>query len=788
MKKVDWASAIEHFKEAIKDKDKDKKKQRKYGVIFIEYFPHREMGICYFQSGDLKRAKDELSISLMQASSKRALKYVGLIEQVERQDNNTVISNDKLRPEKTKPIIEPYVDWYDLFLKGMKEMQQSDWFTAVKYFKKAIEINDKDKKNVKVRKDMKADYFPHREIGICYYNLGDYEIALSELKKSFKETSSQRAKTHINLINERNSQFVKTEKREKIEKYKDEKTDADSVKGQRSNVPSFPAELIISGQKFVEPSGNNALDSEENANILLTLKNRTNYPGDVEVRLTPLTEARGINVVRDIKVGIIKGLEEKKISIPIIAEKDLPNQEVTFRLEVKENYYRLDPAPFLITFKTIEYEKPKLAVILRDFVDKKEISPSNNENGQVEAMEMIKVEISIQNIGGGVAKGVKSRIEFQRVDEGSIFPRTIDGEPMSEIDMGDLKKGEFKRIPFLFFTNTFYKHSDIRFTISTSDSKQISNVEKEIVLPMGIQIQKEKEFRIEQLESGNIEIIAEKSKIIDVDNVPVHEDILNSQKNRLAVIIGIEDYRYNEKATYKKRDATVMYKYMKNLLGIPEKNIWFEINDGATKAQLDYVFNDKDGWLKKRVKQGISEIFVYLAGHGYPDVETNTAYFIPQDVRAEQATYGIALNDIYRKLGNMGSKNVIMFVESCYSGLSADHRQLVSNINPVKVKVRYPEIQGKNLVVITAASGQQVSSNSDDLRHGVFTYHLLKGLKGEADLNKDDQIDIGELWEYLEKNVPEEALNLDREQNPLIFPNVELLKENTLLNFKILGK
>ena len=42
----------------------------------------------------------------------------------------------------------------------------------------------------------------------------------------------------------------------------------------------------------------------------------------------------------------------------------------------------------------------------------------------------------------------------------------------------------------------------------------------------------------------------------------------------------------------------------------------------------------------------------------------------------------------------------------------------------------------------------------------------MKGMQGDADINKDNQITIGELGEYIKENVPEMAGMLDREQTP----------------------
>jgi uncharacterized caspase-like protein len=67
--------------------------------------------------------------------------------------------------------------------------------------------------------------------------------------------------------------------------------------------------------------------------------------------------------------------------------------------------------------------------------------------------------------------------------------------------------------------------------------------------------------------------------------------------------------------------------------------------------------------------------------------------------------------------------------------------------------------------VITASDISE--SSFEDTRwgegHGVFTYFLLKGLKGEADKNHDGVVTAGELFAYLRQVVPEAT---NGKQNP----------------------
>lgn len=60
------------------------------------------------------------------------------------------------------------------------------------------------------------------------------------------------------------------------------------------------------------------------------------------------------------------------------------------------------------------------------------------------------------------------------------------------------------------------------------------------------------------------------------------------------------------------------------------------------------------------------------------------------------------------------------------------------------------------------------------LRHGLFTYYLLRGLKGEADANLDGEVTLGELAAFLGQAVPAAARsNFRQEQRPLIFPPID---------------
>ena len=71
-----FEEAVKDFNAAIRKRDKDQRMARTYGMHFVDYFPHRELGIVQYQTGNLEAAKEELSLSLSQYPTSKARFYL----------------------------------------------------------------------------------------------------------------------------------------------------------------------------------------------------------------------------------------------------------------------------------------------------------------------------------------------------------------------------------------------------------------------------------------------------------------------------------------------------------------------------------------------------------------------------------------------------------------------------------------------------------------------------------------------------------------------------------------
>ena len=67
-----------------------------------------------------------------------------------------------------------------------------------------------------------------------------------------------------------------------------------------------------------------------------------------------------------------------------------------------------------------------------------------------------------------------------------------------------------------------------------------------------------------------------------------------------------------------------------------------------------------------------------------------------------------------------------------------------------------------------ASAPEQIASSSPDLKHGIFSYYLMKGMEGEADQNKDGAITVQEMQSYLSDSVGRKAMSLSRTQQPQV--------------------
>lgn len=527
---------------------------------------------------------------------------------------------------------------------------------------------------------------------------------------------------------------------------------------------TFPPDLYIENLKFSEPSLNKALDGLEKGNIQFDLVNKGRGNAyDIEVNISPLTSSKNLSFKTKTEIDKILKKDRKKISIQISADISVKDLFREFRIEVTEsNGFGADPAK--ISFETLAFAAPNLKIEQIAIDDNEDAEGEGfsygNGNSTIEPNESIEVTAYVQNFGEGIATNVKAKIivtsnnrDITYPDEGKIF------------NLGDIESGDYRKVEFYFYTSRRYDEKNIPLSIELTENTgefgktsdlglKLGNRTKNIVDVQVAKIHKKKKTKMKELD--NIVALSDVDKNIPETNI--------DGKNTLAIIIGIEDYKYAPTVDFASNDARVFYQYSKSVFGIPERNIYYRINDGATSGEFNKIFAD-DGWIARRLKKDQTDVIVYYSGHGAPDTKSEKGYLIPHDIDPNYANTGVSLDFIYSSLSKLQAKSVTLFIDACFSGESRSKEMLIAGIRPISVKIKNPILTTENMAVFSASRGEQYSASYPEKQHGLFTYFLLKGLKGKAK-GSDKKITLDELQQYIYENVSQTAGYLDKEQNP----------------------
>jgi hypothetical protein len=254
----------------------------------------------------------------------------------------------------------------------------------------------------------------------------------------------------------------------------------------------------------------------------------------------------------------------------------------------------------------------------------------------------------------------------------------------------------------------------------------------------------------------------------DVDELPIMQAKPN--KNAYAIVIGVEKYRQKlPKADFADNDARVMAEYLTKVMGYPEENIVTLINDRALKSDLEKYIGK---WLPNNVEKD-SSVFIYYSGHGAPNPKTGDAFLVPYDGDPSfiEET-GYPLKRLYAKLDMLQAKEIIVVLDSCFSG-AGGRSVLAKGARPLVMNMDKQIFHSDRIAILSASSGSQISSTYDEKGHGLFTYFLLKGIKNEDVIKPDGSIAISDLFSYLKPQVERIARKqFNNEQTPqLIAPN-----------------
>lgn len=236
---------------------------------------------------------------------------------------------------------------------------------------------------------------------------------------------------------------------------------------------------------------------------------------------------------------------------------------------------------------------------------------------------------------------------------------------------------------------------------------------------------------------------------------------VNSQTDdkTFVVIVSNENYKHEESVPFARNDGEVFKVYCQKTLGIPEDHIRFAPD--ATLGEMNFAIY----WLGNMLKafDGEGKAIVYYSGHGMPDESGKEAYLLPVDGFSQSTEGALSTKSLYKKLGEMNSKHIVVFLDACFSGAKRDGKMLASS-RGVAIKAKTDPVSD-NTVVFSAAQGDETAYPFKSQRHGLFTYYILDKMQQSG-----GSTTLGELSDYVTLNVKRKAVveNNGKSQTPTV--------------------
>lgn len=510
-----------------------------------------------------------------------------------------------------------------------------------------------------------------------------------------------------------------------------------------------PANLVILDNTitFADVTGNSAIDASETCYLNFMVENRGNGVGKGCIAKV---ETSGTNTdisISDVALGDIVAGEKRQVRIPIKAGINAQDGNVNLKVEVTEQM-GFGSNAYETVIATKSFVAPKLQIV--------DYSITSDGSDQLQKKKPFDLQVMLQNTQYGWAENVDVQIQLPK----DVY--RVSGDAVMSFKR--LAPGDAESLVYSLVVSNDYPDTEVPIQIHLKEKYGKYAEDRTINLAINQAMASNKIVINEQKsESGDIQI-KQFGSAVD-KNIPKAD---SKNKNTFVLIIANEDYKQVAAVPYARNDGNIFMQYCNRTLGIPEKNIQFLQN--ATLNDIRMGINKLEN-ITSAFETEAPRVIVYYAGHGVPDESSKTAYLLPVDGSGTDYSTGYKLDDLYAALGSLPAARVMVFLDACFSG-SVRGNEMIVSARGIALKVKSGEPRG-NMVVFSAAQGDESAYPNNDEQHGMFTYFLLKKLQETA-----GDVTLEELGEYINRHVRQQsAYENGKPQTPSVSASYQVGEE-----------
>lgn len=220
-----------------------------------------------------------------------------------------------------------------------------------------------------------------------------------------------------------------------------------------------------------------------------------------------------------------------------------------------------------------------------------------------------------------------------------------------------------------------------------------------------------------------------------------------------AVIVGIDHYQSLPGLTGAVKGAKLVAQKLVKDFGFNQENIIELYNDDATRSNILNAFD------KLTDQQMISQkdrVFIFFAGHAVtrPVGGKDVGFIMPVDGVVEKL-FGTAVStdQLQAIEGATPAKQVFFCMDACYGGTIFTRGLGLVLPNQGESGTARAYSAKASRTALTAGSKDEEVTDMADQGIDAFTYYLLQGLNGTADVNGDKIVTASELADFVAKSV-----------------------------------
>ena len=240
----------------------------------------------------------------------------------------------------------------------------------------------------------------------------------------------------------------------------------------------------------------------------------------------------------------------------------------------------------------------------------------------------------------------------------------------------------------------------------------------------------------------------------DPDELLAQEYVAVDQNDEIkiwAVVVGVARYSHMPVLKYTDDDAYHIYAFLKSPEGgaLPDNQIRVLIDEDATRTKILSAM--RQTFLKADEND---VVLLYFSGHGLK------GSFLPVDF--DGYNNKLQHSEVQNLFNETKAKHKICFADACHSGTLTAMRA------PGNILTNYYdafENSTGGTALLLSSKGDEFSLEDQGLRQGIYSHFLIRGLKGEADKNKNNIVTIQELFDFVYKKVTAYTANV---QTPTI--------------------